>query len=73
MKPTIGRIVHYVVFKNDKEVSRQPAIVLEVTSNLITIKVFDKDKDFFVTLTNKKEYTQGIIMDKHCWEWPPRE
>lgn len=66
MKPTIGRIVHYV-----NTYSEWPAIVTQVhEDNIVNLQAFANDNGGMVFLTRIRYNEQKLTC---TWHWPERE
>lgn len=82
MKPTIGRIVHYVTtFVDSGKTAERPAIITAVVRPAIITAVETDSEEEKVSLTvfhnNAIEHVHGIPNDEgempiQTWHWPPR-
>lgn len=80
MKPTVGRIVHFVLDEGKHAGEHRPAIVVRVWSDdLINIEVFtDGENDGYgQSLRDNIVWQTSVRRDDshrpHTWHWPERE
>lgn len=75
-RPTIGRIVHYVLAKNGKH---RPAIVTEVHGpTCVNLTMFPDSSDGHGNSAHETSVLQGLPGEdgnypSHTWHWPERE
>jgi len=77
MKPTVGRIVHYVLREGRNTGEHRPAIIVRVwTDTTVQLQVFtDKTND---DMTDGVIWQTSVMLDDSSekigtWHWPERE
>lgn len=79
VKPTVGRIVHYVLDEGPSYGQTRPAVIVRVwTDTCVTLQVFtDAHNDGLpgCWLRPSKDYREpyeGVLPVGGTWFWPPR-
>lgn len=77
MKPTLGRIVHFLVHQPDGSKTASAAIVTYVypddDANSVDLTVFRRNSAAAPLMQIKEDGKNDLEASPYSWMWPPRE